>query len=54
MKKRITVRSVDEEVVEMLRELRDDEGRFMGRILGDAVRNYWEDQYEDEGDIQTL
>lgn len=48
MKKRITIRAVDEEVVDMLRELRDEEGRFMGRNLCDAVREYWYERYEED------
>lgn len=47
LKKRITIRAVDEEVVDMLRELREEEGRFIGRILSDAVREYWETQEEE-------
>lgn len=31
----------------MLRELREEEGRFIGRILSDAVREYWETQDEE-------
>ena len=41
--KGISVRSFDAEVFEMQLELRVDEGQFIGRILGDAGRNYWSD-----------
>lgn len=53
MKKRITVRAVDEEVVDMLSQLREEEGRFIGRILSDAVRDYWDERAEEEdGDVE--
>ena len=48
MKKRITIRAVDDEVIDMLRELREEEGRFIGRILSDAVREYWFDKEEED------
>lgn len=54
LKKRITIRAVDEEVVDMLRELREEEGRFIGRILSDAVREYWETQDEEVDSDERL
>lgn len=48
LKKRITVRGVDEEVIEMLRALREEQGRFVGYVLSDAVRFYWDQEYEEE------
>ena len=51
MKKRITIRSVEDQTIEMLRELREEEGRFMGHIVDDAIRDYWDERYqEEEGD----
>ncbi len=54
MKKRITVRAVDDEVIDMLRELREEEGRFIGRILSDAVRDYWDDRAEEETNYEIV
>jgi len=48
MRKRITIRSVDEEAISMLRTLREEEGRFIGYIVSDAIREYWEARYEEE------
>ena len=54
LKKRITVRAVDEEVVDMLSQLREEEGRFAGRILSDAIRFYWRSGEEEESDLEGL
>ena len=54
LKKRITVRAVDEEVIDMLSQLREEEGRFIGRILSDAVRDYWDDRAEEEEVFEGL
>ena len=54
LKKRITVRGVDEEAIEMLREIKEDEGRFMGRVLEDAVREYWSARYVEDGTCEDL
>ena len=43
-----SVKGVDSEAWDMLRQLRIDESRFMGAILSDCIRLYWEDQYEEE------
>ncbi|MEP3198794.1 MAG: hypothetical protein ABJO57_13040 [Lentilitoribacter sp.] len=50
LRKRITIRSVDDETVDMLRTLREDEGRFMGHIVSDAIRDYWDERYQEEED----
>lgn len=54
LKKRITVRGVDEDVVDMLRQLREEEGRFTGHILCDAVRHYWDQEYEEENAYEAV
>ncbi|WP_162653314.1 hypothetical protein [Lentilitoribacter sp. Alg239-R112] len=48
LKKRISVRGVDEEAIDMLNELRDEEGRFIGRILSDAIYEYRETRDDED------
>lgn len=54
LKKRISVRGVDEEVIDMLNELREEQDRFIGRILSDAVRQYWETRDEEEDAYEEI
>ncbi|UTS82231.1 hypothetical protein [Phaeobacter piscinae] len=42
MRKKISIRQVDEDAIEMLAELREEERRFSGAIISDAIREYWE------------
>ncbi|AUR00794.1 hypothetical protein [Phaeobacter inhibens] len=42
MRKKISIRQVDEDVIEMLGELREEQRRFAGAIVSDAIREYWE------------
>ncbi len=46
MRKRISIRHVDEDAIEMLAELREEERRFVGAIVSDAIREYWEAIFE--------
>lgn len=50
MRKKITVRQVDEEAIEMLAELREQERRFAGAIVSDAIREYWEETFGEHVD----
>ncbi|MBO9406181.1 hypothetical protein J7399_01980 [Shimia sp. R9_1] len=47
MRKKITVRNVDEEAIDMLAELREEERRFAGAIVSDAIREYWGATFEE-------
>lgn len=42
MKQKFSVAGMEIEVIDMLNELREIEGRFIGRIIGDAVRDYYQ------------
>lgn len=50
MRKKITVRNVDEEAIDMLAELREEERRFAGAIVSDAIREYWGAIFEEATD----
>lgn len=50
MRKKITVRNVDEEAIDMLAELREEERRFAGAIVSDAIREYWSTIFEEATD----
>lgn len=52
MRKRITIKGVDEDAISMLQDLRLEERRMLGAIIGDAIRCYWATIFEDE-DGQT-
>ncbi len=49
-RQKVSFRQVDEEVMEMLAELREQERRYTGAILGDAVREYWEATFCEDPD----
>lgn len=40
-RKILTVKGVDIDAIEMLAELREEERRYAGAILSDAIREYW-------------
>ena len=48
MAKKISIRGMDEDALEMLNELRLEERRFLGAIVSDAIRNYWHEVFEDD------
>jgi len=43
----ITIKNVDSETAEMLRDIRLDERRQLAVILADCVRSYWDCTYAD-------
>ncbi|MFV1808828.1 hypothetical protein [Phaeobacter sp. Ax4a-4a] len=46
-RKKVTVKGVDKDAWEMLKQLREIEQRFVGAILSDCIRDYWEDGFAD-------
>jgi hypothetical protein len=50
MRKKITVKGVDEDALDMLVELREIERRFTGAVLSDAIRHYWDLVVEEDRD----
>jgi hypothetical protein len=46
MRKKITIRGVDESAIQMLADIREEERRFVGAIVSDAIRIYWEGIFE--------
>jgi len=48
LKMRMTIRGVPDETVDLIRELREFEGRFTARILEDAIHEYWLEHYSEE------
>lgn len=50
MRKKISIREVDEDAIEMLAELREEERRFAGAIVSDAIREYWCATFEEAAD----
>jgi hypothetical protein len=51
-RKKITVRGVDIDAIELLHQIKQEERRTLGAIVGDAIRDYWENTMEEviEGD----
>lgn len=47
MRRKITVKHVDEDAWAMIAELREHERRFIGAIVGDAIRLYWSSIFHD-------
>ena len=47
MRRKITVKHVDEDAWAMIAELREHERRFIGAIIGDAIRLYWSSVFDD-------
>lgn len=52
MRRKISIRHVDDEAVEMLAELRAEERRYAGAIISDAIREYWEATFVDPEDYE--
>lgn len=50
-RKRITIKGVDQDAIDMLEDLRIEERRVLGAIIGDAIRQYWADVFETDEDI---
>lgn len=50
MRKRITIKGVDQDAIDMLDELRLEERRVLGAIIGDAIRHYWGTIFEADED----
>ncbi len=48
MRKKITIKGVDQDAVEMLFELREAERRFTGAVISDAIRTYHQFVFDDE------
>ena len=57
MRKKVSIKGVDQDALEMLSELRAEEQRFMGAIVSDAIRMYWDSVFDnelpDEGDPEV-
>lgn len=57
MRQDLSVRNMDTDAIEMLRELREVERRFVGAILSEAIRSYHGmvfDEYDDLCDQQSI
>lgn len=49
-RQRVTIKEVDSDCWLMMKQLRDEERRFMGAIISDAIRGYWETIFESDED----
>jgi len=49
-RQRVTIKEVDSDCWLMMKQLRDEERRFMGAIISDAIRCYWETIFEIDED----
>lgn len=54
-RKKITVRGVDIDAIELLNQIKQEERRTLGAIVGDAIREYWDNTTEEviEGENST-
>jgi len=50
MRRRFSVKGVDEDALDLLTEIREEERRFTGAVIGDAIRCYHETLFEQEAD----
>ena len=48
-RRNVTIRAVEAEAWDLLIAMRDEERRYMGAILSDALWAYWTEHYADEG-----
>ena len=48
MRRKITVRGVEEEAWEVLQAIRSAERRQVGAVLSDALLFYWDEHYAEE------
>lgn len=48
MRKNVTIKDVDSDAWTMLLQIRAEERRFTGAIIGDCIRMYWESIYFEE------
>jgi len=46
-RKKVTVKGIEAEAWERLRQMREVEQRFCGAILSDAIMEYWANGYEE-------
>jgi len=51
MLKRYSVRNLDQEAIEMLREIQRTERREIGAILADCIYDYWSEVFADDATI---
>lgn len=52
-RKKITIRGVDIDAIELLHQIKSEERRALGAIVGDAIREYWENITEDVIEWET-
>lgn len=52
MMNRYSVRNLSDDALEMLDDLRAEERRQVGAILEDCILAYWNEVFEDDGDIE--
>lgn len=48
-RKKVTIKGIDKDAWEIVKELREIEQRFVGAILSDCIRQYWDDGYAEVG-----
>lgn len=53
MRRRFSVKGVDEDAIDLLIEIREEERRFTGAVIGDAIRLYHESIFEQYDGDQT-
>ena len=53
MRKKITVRGVEEEAWEASQAIRSAERRQVGAVLSDALLAYWDEHYAEEDDLPS-
>lgn len=53
MRKKITIKGVDQDAIVMLCEIREAERRFTGAVISDAIRSYHQLIFEDQTDHQN-
>lgn len=49
-RKKLTIREVDLDAIELLQAIKNDERRALGAIIGECIREYWERNYTEEED----
>lgn len=50
MRRNISIKGIDEDAIELLQELRETERRFIGAIVSDAIRWYYDEITDDSDD----
>lgn len=47
-RKKLAIREVDLDAIELLQAIKSDERRALGAIIGECIREYWEKYYTEE------